>query len=358
MKVGLEGNHIYGYEHRTIFQTLDCARRLGADGVFVKTVMDLSPKLDAVELRDVQSHADSLGLYLECGIGPINPYNTCERPEIRALGGGDYRRAVESMIHAARSIGCTELWADTATSVGKSAYAGNFNNDRYRTDVSWNDQLAAVEKFLRLLVPVLRDTGSRIDIETHEDITSFEVVRLVESIGPDVAGITFDTGNGILRCEDPIAVARRVAPYTHLTHIKDAVLYFDDDGLVRQIPPCGQGFIDWKELITILGTCSPDLHLSIEDHKGLGKARIFDPRWLAAHPDLRAEELVDLVRAARICEKKIASGERPDPAAYEAIPFERQWEERLTYGIRYLRDCIREINAQPMDNPTAEQKTL
>jgi sugar phosphate isomerase/epimerase len=37
-------------------------------------------------------------------------------------------------------------------------------------------------------------------------------VRLVEHIGPEVLGITFDTGNVLARCEDPVAAARRVAP--------------------------------------------------------------------------------------------------------------------------------------------------
>jgi len=62
-------------------------------------------------------------------------------------------------------------------------------------------------------------------VETHEEITSFEVARLAEAVGPDVVGVTFDTANVLARAENPMAAARRLAPYTHLSHAKDGILY-------------------------------------------------------------------------------------------------------------------------------------
>ena len=59
---------------------------------------------------------------------------------------------------------------------------------------------------------------------------SGELVRLVEDVGPDIAGICVDTANVLCHSEDPLLAARRAAPYTHLTHTKDAILYLSDPG--------------------------------------------------------------------------------------------------------------------------------
>src|SRR5262245_40803857 len=105
MKVGLEANHVPGNATRSRHATIELAKQLGFDGLFYKTVLDLSPTLDGGELAELKQLADGLGLYLECGVSRVNPYNTAESPEIRAIGEGDYRLGVERMILAARAIG-------------------------------------------------------------------------------------------------------------------------------------------------------------------------------------------------------------------------------------------------------------
>jgi sugar phosphate isomerase/epimerase len=259
------------------------------------------------------------------------------------LGNGDYLLGIKRMILAARSIDCTELWGEMATSTDKQHYAPKFRIDRFRTDVSWEDQIIATEKFLKILSPILRDLNCRIDMETHEEATSYEIVRLVEAVGPDVIGITYDTGNGLMRGEDPVCVARRVAPYTHLTHIKDAILFFNGDGMIRQIHPCGEGVLDWASILASLGEYSPDLHLTLEDHKGLGRIPIFQRDWRDVHPDLSIPELLALVRLSKISENKITSGEILDPMEYERIPFEDQWIDRLHKSAKYLRDKLNKM---------------
>lgn len=338
MRIGTEGDHIGGAKQRGGIGTLRFAHEIGLEGVFFKSIFDLSPTLDPGELRDARSCADDLGLYLEVGIGRVNPYNTAESPQVRAFGGGDYRLAMVRMIEAARAIGCTELWAETATY--KRDLPGFFVFDRFRTDVAWEDQLAATARFIASLAPVLRDQGCRVNLETHEEITSFELVRLCESIGPDIAGVTFDTANVLARGEDPLAAARRLGPYVHTSHIKDAVLFFNDDGLVRQVRACGEGVIDWAELLGTLGQHRPDLNLSLEDSKTLMGIQIFDRRWLAGHPDLTPAELSELVRQARRCEERMAAGEITPWAEYQAIPLEEQQLPNARASVRHLRAVL------------------
>ena len=39
------------------------------------------------------------------------------------------------------------------------------------------------------------------NIETHDEITSFEILRLIERVGADCVGVVFDTANGLQRGE-------------------------------------------------------------------------------------------------------------------------------------------------------------
>jgi sugar phosphate isomerase/epimerase len=345
MRIGVDGRKIPQATERGPLRSLDHGRELGMAGLFFRTVLDLSPTLDEGELREIKAHAEELAMYLETGLGKVNPYATPEAPELRAIGDGDIRRGFERMMRACATIGCRELWIGTASY--KAEYHGYWAYDRFRTDVSWSDQLAATEKFLRVLAPIARDLGVHLNVETHEEITTFECVRLVETVGPDVLGITFDTANVLQRGEDPVAAARRVAPYVRQTHVKDTALFFGAEGVNRQSRPCGQGVVDFRAILPILAASRPDLNLSIENPTArapITPIQIFDSVWIAAHPDLTVEEFAAFVRLVGQYEKRMARGEIPDHATYQAQPF--GYTEAVAYikdSAAHLRDLLAEI---------------
>jgi hypothetical protein len=169
------------------------------------------------------------------------------------------------------------------------------------------------------------------NIETHEEITSFEVVRLVETVGPDVMGIVFDTGNVLQRGEHPIRAAHRVAPYVRQTHLKDAFLAFGKDGLLDyQLRPLGEGVVDFYQLVPILAAANRTLNLTIENEDSYEDrprpvarkvVEIFDPRWLENHPDLTLEEYAAYLEMVQTYSKRIASGEIPDHDTYARQPY-------------------------------------
>jgi len=296
---------------------LEDAARNGFEGVFFRTVLDLSPDLDRNVLQSVRNLADRLGLYLEIGLGKVNPYNTAEAPEVRAIGEGDYLLGMQRMIAACHEdLDCTELWADTAN-FQKYSW-GIHANDRFRTDVTWDEQLLATQSFIQRLAPVLREHGCRVNVETHEEITTHELVRMIEHVGEDVMGITLDLANIVVRGENPMDAARRAAPYVHLTHIRDVLLTFRPYGLERDIRACGDGIIDWTDVLSHLLKYQPSLNLSVEMVSGPTRNRIelFSPTWQAAHPDLSIRELMDLVRFANEAESRIARREIPDRDDY------------------------------------------
>jgi len=304
------------------FATLDFTREHGLDGAQFGGIRSLSGTLDAGELREVRSHADSLGLYSHVSVPWCNPH--------KAEGTvAEHRAEVARQIEAAAACGWHEL---------HTALAGF--GDRVGGDVPWARQLEDSAQFIRDLAPVLREHGSRVNIETHGAVTTFEVVRIVEDVGPEVAGICLDTANLLCVVEDPVAGARRAAPYTHLTHTKDATAFFTEKGYRRQGRPPGEGALDWEAILPALGEHAPDLPLSIEDHKWFFDMDVFDPAWLRDYPDLTPEEFASVMKLVWTCEHRIMQGELMDPDEYEAIPLEDQLIERIHSGVGYLKGLL------------------
>lgn len=316
MRVGLDTFTIRELNLDPFEQLEWIARRRFAGAQFGRLDDDLG------RMREIRAHADHLGLYSHISVPSVNPH--------RAKGSAAKRQAeIEREIERAAACGWHEL---------HSCLGGP--DDRSKSVVAWEVQLADSAEMIRTLGPVLRAHGSRINLETHGDVTTFELVRLVEAVGPEVAGVCLDTGNVLCFGEDPVAAARRVAPYVHLTHAKDAILFFDDVGVCRQGRPPGQGVVDWDRLLLLLGEHQPDLPLSIEDHKWLFSVPIFDPAWHAAVPDLSRAELAQFVRLAWQCQRRIIAGDLPDPQEYEATPYLKQMEERLNAGRDHLNAVL------------------
>lgn len=344
MKVGIEACHgfLADLDYQDFSTSFQRAKDFGFEGLYYKSPQYLTTSLDLGVLKEARALADDLSLYLEFGIGRVNPYNTSEAAQVWLLADGNYRAALEMIIAAAAEIGCHELTGVTAG--WKGNHKGYFCFDRFRTDVDWSEQLQATENFLKRLAPALRHHGSRINLETHEEITSFEIVRIIECVGSDVLGVTFDTANVLSRGEDPLAVAQRVAPYCHQSHAKDAILFSSPTGMVRQIRPCGSGVVNWKAMLPILATENPELNLTIEDHKGYMPIDFHCEAWRQAHPDLNLAEMSELFRLARICDQRLAAGEIDAVEAYEGIPYEEQMDQRLRSSLDFLKNLLQELS--------------
>ncbi|ROO86994.1 sugar phosphate isomerase/epimerase [Actinocorallia herbida] len=311
---------------KDLFDALRQTKEAGLEGVNVRTLYEVSPTLDRALLADAAELARELDLYLELGVGKVNPYMTAEYPHIRALGEGGYLEGMRRLVLAAAEMGVTELW--TATGGFKPRYRGLHATDRFRAEAPWPDQLAATAALLHRLAPVLRDTGVHLNLETHEEITTFELVRLVEDVGPDVLGICFDSANVAVRGEDPMAAVRRVAPYVRSTQLRDAALCFTADGISRFLAPCGEGVIDWALLLGELADRAPVRNLTIEAIGGLRAEMTlhpYDDAWRAGHPDLTVAELAGLFRLTRVYEasgrpglEELRHGTQPTFAGFTA----------------------------------------
>ncbi len=319
MKVGIDGFSLHPLA-LDAFGQLKWVAEHSFDGIQFGVLDD-----DAGRNREVRAEADRLGLYSHVSVSSPN----------RHLGDGDAAARVERIsrqVEQAAACG----WHELHTTLGGP-------DTRYAHEVPWPRQLADAFTLVNDLAPVLRNYGSRLNFETHGEITTFEIVRLIEQTGPDIAGCCLDTANVLVFAEDPVAAARRVAPYTHLTHSKDGIVYFCETGIERQGRPPGEGVVDWRTILPILAEHAPDLPLSIEDHKWQFRVDIFTPVWHAANPDLSREELCRFVEIAWGVQQRIDRGELPRPVAYEAVPYADEMEARLLRGQAHLKGLLADL---------------
>lgn len=307
------------------YKALDYIKGLGFEGMQFGNIRSLSPTLDHGELRNLRNYADSNNLYTHVSLTCINPY-------IFDGGFGALRDRVKEEIIAAAACD----WHELHTYI-------NGGNERYEHLVPWDEHINAAIELINYLRPTLEKYNSRINIETHIE-TTFDILRVIENTGEHLTGVCLDTANTLVNAEHPSLAAKRVAPYTHLTHIKDGIVAFCDDGIVRQGKAPGAGNVDFTEILPILGEYNHNLPLSIEDHKWLFTANIYDKEWIDKNPDLTPFELGQFVRLAWETQKKLQNGEMPSIEDYEKKPYLEEMEKRLIFGRDHLNSILEKNN--------------
>lgn len=330
-------------------EMLETLHAQGLDGVNVRTLADLSPTLDLGELNAFRQKADELGMYVEMGVGKINPYMTAELPEVRALGEGDYVAGMDRMFRVCAEMGWRTLWTACA---GVKEYAAPHDTDRARREAPWPEQLRAIRGLVGLLLPSLRHHDVVLGIETHEEITTGELLHIVEDVDDPHVGICLDPGNPIARGEDPREAVRRVAPHVVSTQLRDLAVFPspDGDGLTRFLLPCGDGQLDWREILDVLLAANPALNLTIEGVGGWSgrmDVPLADPFWRSLHPALDEDELDALRALASASETDAEAGARPAFAALDTFRSDQRaaHDAFVSRAAAHLRSVLAERTA-------------
>jgi len=326
-RIGFD-HYTIGHRDLTPGETLEFARARALDGVQFLEPSSIDPALDHARLADFRRRADGLELYLEVGLPSPNPVRR-SRADGRYVSPAEHAKDLVRHVEAVAALGCRHA----------RAYVGD-RHDRFRTDTPWPDQVAASAEVLRLLTPRLRDLGVRVAVETHADLTADELLALLDRLDPDVAGVTLDTGNLVMRLDDPVRAAERLAPWVVGTHVKDCVLESGPRGLRWQARPVGSGVLPMPDILAPLLRANPALNLSIELHPRTYDLPTLDPSWLAYFPGLRPESLAAVVRLADVSEARFATGFLDRPDVVEAIPWAERDLDWLASSLGYLRRVV------------------
>jgi sugar phosphate isomerase/epimerase len=320
----------YSIAHRglTPEETLQFAGDHGMDGVQFLEPIAIDAELDPEKLGAFRRTASGLGLFLEVGLPSPNPVRRA-RELGRPVTTREHVRELMPHLEAVAALGCRHA----------RAYVGD-RHDRFRSDVSWPAQVDATREVLVLLTPRLLELNLKMAIETHADLTAAELLDLLECLDLGAFGVTLDTANLLMRLDEPIEAAAKLAPWVLGTHIKDAVLAFTSRGLCWQARPVGSGILPLTDMLALLIQARPGLELTIEVHPRTYDLPIFDRNWLAHLPGLRPDSLAAVVRLAALCEGRYAEGTLQRPEAVETVPWANRDLDWLASSLGYLRSVI------------------
>jgi sugar phosphate isomerase/epimerase len=172
-------------------------------------------------LRAVREEARARKLFIEYGVASVHP------------------DAIREGVRVCRVLGSTVL----RTFLGF---------DRFDRRTSVQAELAAARENVTACLPSLEGAGVRLAIENHGDVTSGELVTLVEEIGSPAVGICLDVGNSLAVLEDPLDAARRMIPFTYTTHFKDYSIVGTPSGYKAVGVALGRGVLPLDELYRLI----------------------------------------------------------------------------------------------------------
>lgn len=200
--------------------------------------------------------------------------------EALSVGDGNLALGMVRLVEAALELGATQ----PMVVIGRE-------DDRFDREVPWLEQLSGVLEVLWQVSGDVRTLGARVLIKTHQEIASWEVLRLLEAVGSESFGVAFDPVNLLVRMEDPVEAAARLAGCIAQVHLDDCRIVSGRKGFARQLCPMGDGSIDWANLSNHLMLPDPDAWYWGEIHLAELVMSFYDPAWFDYHPDIELIEV-------------------------------------------------------------------
>lgn len=313
MKLGLD---TFTYHHRpdlTVHDYLQKAAELGLDGVHPAGLRHLKAPKEG-ELAELRQKADSMGLYIELGTGGTDP---------------DHLR---SILEAAHVLGSPSVRTFYSTIT-------KFAADRPTTSEGMRECLSAAAADVKQVVPVCEKYGIPLAFENHQDLTTEELLTLIEMIGSEWVGICLDTGNSLALLDDPLEAAKALGPLVKSVHFKDYKLAAHPDGFVMVGCALGEGAMDLDGILDVLVQDAPEANLNIETPMEKIVYPVLERDHLSHLPGASAETLARTLRMVRdrgLPEEPQLPNER-GVSEQEVLD---EWEDVVVRSVRWLREAV------------------
>ena len=188
--------------------------------------------------------------------------------------------------------------------------------DRRQMPGGWDAHRDALAARLRELLPYVEERGLVLAVENHQDAATDDFWRLYEQTGQSPAfGVTLDTGNPLAVGQDPVDAARALAPLIRHIHCKDYTLHYAPNGYRLVRCAAGEGVIDFKAILDIVGANGHDILPGIEiAAQATRTVPLLEADWWACYSSRQTEELLPVLRLLW------AKGRPAD------IPYSSAWE--------------------------------
>lgn len=309
-------------------QVLQWAHDNGAGGVLFSDVTEkVRGRLNISYLHDLGEMARDLDMYIEWGNAQHIPFNLSDWSKVDLMPVN--MKAVGEAVAAGAKI---------VRSCSEGMLRANPSN--LATAQLMKSTIAEIKR----MIPMLRDNGVTLAIETHFEFTTFELLKIFDrcNIGPgDCIGICLDTMNLLTMLENPVQAAERLMPWVVCTHIKDGGLVFDKDGMTAFPSPLGSGIIELEKIAGMLLDQKRGINLSIEGHGGSYLLPVHEQWYIGQFPDLTISEYNNLMLLEDKAEELMMSG-------MLFITTEEEWvsvcEARTRSDLKKLQEILQKCS--------------
>lgn len=330
LKLGFDTYSLRAWRWKDI-QFLDYAASLKLDSVQISSVNDYA-SLEPAHLAKVKDHARRLGLTIDGGTGCICPTTKSWSPK-----NGDPAAYLLQGLRISKAVGATSM----------RCFIGSPTDRALIGQIPIARHMESTLAVLRKVRAEATDTGVRIAIENHGDLTARELRQLVETAGTDFTAVCLDTGNPVLLCEDPLLSLEVLAPYTVTTHIRDSVIFEHPRGCATQWVALGDGSLDWKRLTARCRELCPNAVMQLEIITGRAPEvhPYFEAAFWKMFPDLPAADFARFVALARAGHPFMGQmvigdvrGQTPPPELAEALKHQQRHD--LERSFRYAIETL------------------
>jgi sugar phosphate isomerase/epimerase len=286
---------------------LEKAAELGLDGVQLADARHLD-SLEYGYVSELRRKAEALGLYLELGTAGTNPDH------------------LQTMVRAAHVLGSKLV----RTFLGKP---------RPTSPAGMAEIISEAAGQLGQVLPLCERYGVSLAVENHQDLTTAELLRLMEIVDSQWVGVCLDTGNGLALLDDPMETARAFAPLVKTVHLKDYQVCARANGFVLIGCPLGEGVVDLRGIADLLAAEAPEAALNIEAYLGKHFVPALEDGYLRQLPEAPAQALgatLRLVRDRGLPREPVLPTEREAPEQ-ELLAAE---EEVVVRSVRWAGEAL------------------
>ena len=125
--------------------------------------------------------------------------------------------------------------------------------DRYSTESNIAAECDAAITQLKAVKNSAEEYNIKLAVENHGDVSTDELIHIIESVDSPHIGICLDLGNPFLTLEaDPLAAAEKMAPFAVTTHFKDYAVQLTNYECKITGVALGEGNIDLHRALQIL----------------------------------------------------------------------------------------------------------
>ena len=266
------------------------------------------------DLKQIRNRADQTGMYIEAMV---------------SLPRDSDASAFEEALQKAQEVGAVAL---------RSACLGTRRYETFSTLADWQHFVSESHKCVEAALPILDRYKIPLGLENHKDWTADEMSTLLTKYSSEYLGVCLDFGNNISLLDDPMYVVEKLAPYVVTTHLKNIAVEPWNDGFLLSEVVLDQGFLDLRQITTLIRQSRPHARLSLEMIKRdpLRVPCLTDKYWVT-FPDRNG---LYLARTLKLVEKERRLQPLPRISQLGRDEQIRTEEQNVVACLRYAHEAL------------------